>query len=123
MIDTMRSTTRRITALAGMLSVALTTGAPSMARADAGSTAAIIAGAAAIVGAIIYDSSNRPYYVRNERRYYITEDEAVWYRRHHRGYERRAYVPEQEYPVARDYDHRSDRRGDDNRDHGHQDNR
>jgi hypothetical protein len=39
------------------------------AKADTGSTAAIVAGAAAIVGALLYDGNNRPYYVRNDHRY------------------------------------------------------
>ncbi len=73
------------------------------APADTASTAAIIAGAAAITGALLYDSSNRPYYIRNDRRYYVNNDEARYYRSHHRGYERRAYVPEQQYPIARGY--------------------
>jgi hypothetical protein len=102
-------------ALAGMFSIALTMGAPSMVRADTGSTAAIIAGAAAIAGALIYDSSNHPYYVQNGHRFYVTPQQAAYYRGHHRGYERRAYVPEPEYPVARSYDNRNDR----GNDHGH----
>jgi hypothetical protein len=77
-------------------------GVPSVAKADTASTAAIIAGVAAITGAILYDSSNHPYYVRNNHRYYITQNEEQYYRSHHHGVVRRAYVPEQEYPVARD---------------------
>ena len=59
-------------------------------------------GTAAIVGALVYDSNNHPYYVRNNRRYYVTQQEAGYYRSHHQGVERRAYVPEREYPVQRD---------------------
>lgn len=77
-------------------------GTPAPAQADTASTAAIAAGAAAIVGALLYDSNNRPYYVRNGHRYYVTQDEERYYRGHHPGVERRAYVPEREYPVARD---------------------
>lgn len=106
-------------ALASALSVAVTISGPSVARADTTSTAAIIAGAALITGALIYDSNSHPYYVRDEHRYYVTEEQATWYRRHHHGNERRAYVPEQEYPVARDYDHR----GNHGEDHGRQDKR
>jgi hypothetical protein len=76
-------------------------GTSSIAQADTASTAAIIAGAAAITGALLYDSSNRPYYVRNNHRYYVSQQEAQYYRGHHQGVERRAYVPEHEYPVAR----------------------
>ena len=61
-----------------------------------------LAGAAAIVGALIYDGNNHPYYVRNNHRYYVTQQEATYYRGHHQGYTRQAYVPEREYPVARD---------------------
>jgi hypothetical protein len=95
------------TALAGALVLGAVVGTPSIAKADTASTAAIIAGAAGIVGALLYDNNNRPYYVRNNRRYYVTQNEAQYYRGHHRGVERRAFVPEQEYPVARDpYHHR-----------------
>jgi hypothetical protein len=71
------------------------------AKADTASTAAIVAGAAAIVGALLIDNSNRPYYVNGGRRYYVTQSEANYWRQHHRVVQRRAYVPEQEYPVAR----------------------
>ena len=84
-------------ALAGTLA-----GTATPAKADTASTIAIAAGAAAIVGALLYDGSNHPYYVRNNHRYYVTQGEATYYRGHHPGTERRAYVPEQEYPVARD---------------------
>lgn len=57
--------------------------APQPAAADTATTAAIVAGAAAIVGALVYDANNRPYYVRNGHRYYVTPQEA-------------------QYPVARD---------------------
>jgi hypothetical protein len=96
------------TTLGGLLVVGALSGAPSAAKADTASTAAIIAGVAAITGAILYDSSNHPYYVRNNHRYYITQNEEHYYRSHHRGVERRAYVPEQEYPVARDPYHGGD---------------
>jgi hypothetical protein len=76
------------------------------AKADTASTAAIVAGAAAIVGALLIDNNNRPYYVNGGRRYYVTQSEASYWRQHHRVVQRRAYVPEQEYPVARNpYNH------------------
>ena len=90
------------TALAGTLAVGAFAGPPTMAKADTASTAAIIAGAAVIVGALLYDGNNRPYYVRDNHRYYVTQNEAQYYRGHHHGVIRNAYVPEQEYPVARD---------------------
>jgi hypothetical protein len=74
----------------------------AVASADTASTTAIVAGAAAIVGALLYDANNRPYYVNSGHRYYVTQQEAQYYRGHHHGVERRAYVPENEYPVARD---------------------
>src|SRR5262249_37248420 len=76
--------------------------APQPAAADTASTAAIVAGAAAIVGALLYDSSNKPYYVRSGHRYYVTQQEAQYYRAHHHMVQRQAWVPENEYPVARD---------------------
>jgi hypothetical protein len=80
----------------------------SAARADTASTVAIVAGAAAIVGALLVDGSGRPYYVNQGRRYYVSQDQANYWRQHHRVVERRAYVPEQEYPVGRNpyYDNR-----------------
>lgn len=56
--------------------------APSLpASADTASTAAIAAGAALIVGGLIYDSQNRPYYNRGGRRVYVSERDAQDYRR------------------------------------------
>jgi hypothetical protein len=88
-------------ALGAALVASSLAGAQSAALADTASTAAIVAGAAAIVGALLYDGSNHPYYVRDNRRYYVTQDESAYYRAHHRGEMRNAYVTEQAYPVAR----------------------
>lgn len=90
------------TALAGLVVAGSIGTTQTVAKASTASTAGIAAGAAAIVGALLYDSSNHPYYVRNNHRYYVTQSEAQSYRSHHHGQMRRAYVPEQEYPVARD---------------------
>lgn len=111
------------TALGGLLVTASFAATPQPARADTASTAAIAAGAAAIVGALVYDSSNHPYYVRDNHRYYVSAGEAQYYRAHHHGVTRSAYVPEREYPVARDPYHgnaghghgQSDDRGHDRR--------
>ncbi len=108
--------------LSGLIVIGAVGGAARPAPADTASTAAIIAGAAAITGALLYDSSNHPYYIQNNRRYYVNDDQAQYYRSHHRGYERKAYVPEQQYPVARGYQHGPSRndRGDQHGDnHGH----
>jgi hypothetical protein len=102
------------TALGGLLVLGTLGGTQPAAKADTASTAAIVAGAAAIVGALLYDSNNHPYYVRNNHRYYVTQNEAQYYRGHHQGVVRKAYVPEQEYPIARDPYHGN------NGDHGHQ---
>jgi hypothetical protein len=83
------------------LVAAATVSAPRPAQADTTSTALIIAGAAAIVGALLVDSSNRSYYVRDNQRYYVTQDEANYYRGHHNTVQRQAWVPENEYPVRR----------------------
>jgi hypothetical protein len=96
----------------GMLAMSFLTGMPAAARADTASTAAIVAGAAAIAGALLYDANNHPYYVRDNHRYYVTQPEAQYYRSHHHGVTRQAFVPEQEYPVARDPYH-----GNNGRDH------
>ena len=89
-------------ALGGLLVLGSIGGTPTAAKADTTSTIAIAAGAAAIVGALLYDGNNHPYYVRNNQRYYVTQNEAQYYRGHHHGYTRQAFVPEREYPVARD---------------------
>lgn len=88
--------------LAGaILVVGAFSSATQPAKADTASTAAIAIGAAAIVGALLIDNNNRPYYVNGGRRYYVTQSEAGYWKQHHRVVQRRAYVPEQEYPVAR----------------------
>jgi hypothetical protein len=89
-------------ALGSLLVLGSIGGTPTAAKANTASTIAIAAGAAAIVGALLYDGNNHPYYVRNNHRYYVTQQEATYYRGHHQGYTRQAYVPEREYPVARD---------------------
>jgi hypothetical protein len=99
------------TALGALLTVGALGGEPIAAKADTASTVAIAAGAAAIVGALLYDGNSRPYYVRNNHRYYVTSGEASYYRSHHRGVTRNAFVPEQEYPVARDPYHGNSGRG------------
>jgi hypothetical protein len=98
-------------ALGGLLVLGSVAGTPAPAKADTASTAAIIAGAAGIVGALLYDANNHPYYVRNNHRYYVTQQEATYYRGHHPGYTRQAYVPEREYPVARDPYHDNNHMG------------
>ena len=90
-------------------------GTPTPARADTASTAAIAAGAAAIVGTLLYDSSRRPYYVRGGHRYYVTQDQARYYQGHRRGVARRAYAPARGHEVAREANH--GRPGDGGRDH------
>lgn len=84
-------------ALVGTTFVAI----PRPAQADTTSTVLIAAGAAAIVGALLLDANNRPYYVKNNHRYYVTQSEANYYRSHHKVVARQAWVPENEYPVAR----------------------
>ncbi len=97
------------TALGGLLVASALGGTQTPAKADTASTVAIAAGAAAIVGALLYDGNNRPYYIRDNHRYYVTSGEAGYYRSHHRGVVRSAYVPEPEYPVARDPYHGNNR--------------
>jgi hypothetical protein len=93
-------------ALGAGLIATIAIGAPRPAQANTTSTAFIIAGAAAIVGALLVDSQNKTYYVKNNKRYYVTPDEATYYRSHHKVVERKAYVPENEYPVAQSADAR-----------------
>jgi hypothetical protein len=106
------------TALAASLAVSM----PQPVKADTTSTLLIAAGAAAVVGALLIDSNNRPYYVNNNRRYYVTQNEATYYRAHHRTVQRQAWVPENEYPVQRSagYQFPQQRAGRGNNSHGAQ---
>jgi hypothetical protein len=91
------------------LLAAISFGIPRPAQADTASTIAIAAGAAAIVGALLVDGNGHPYYVRDNRRYYVTNDEANYYRSHHHVVQRTAWVPENEYPVQRNVRYPDDR--------------
>ena len=71
--------TRTALALA-MASTAVVAMAPKPAAADEASTAAIVGGLAAIVGAILYDNSGHPYYVRDGHRNYVSNSDANAYR-------------------------------------------
>ena len=66
--------------------------APRPAQADTNSTIAIAAAAAAIVGTLLFDSNNRPYYYRGGRpvyvsdqvaNYYVRQRDPGWYSQHH----------------------------------------
>jgi hypothetical protein len=52
------------------------------AQADTASTIAIAGAAAVIVGAILLDSNNQPYYVNNGRHVYVSRETATYYRAH-----------------------------------------
>ena len=69
--------------------------------AAADTTSAIVSAASAIVGALLVDANNRPYYVQESRRYYVTPEVANYWRSHHHVVQRNAWVPENEYPVER----------------------
>jgi hypothetical protein len=86
--------------LAGAFGAAATMSLPRGAQADT-SVASIIAGATAIVGALLMDGNNQPYYINDNRKYYVTQSEASYWRAHHHVVVRQAYVPENEYPVQR----------------------
>ena len=62
--------------------------APRPASADEETTAVIAIGAAAIVGALLYDANRQPYYIRGGRRCYVSAPVATYYYREHepRGY-------------------------------------
>ena len=68
------------------LIASLTFAMPRPASADTQSTVAIVAAAAAIVGAIAYDNSGRPYYVRYGHRCYVSPAVVNYY--HSRGWDR-----------------------------------
>jgi hypothetical protein len=72
----------RVAAVASLSLVATTFSLPRPAAADQASTMAIAAGAAAIVGGLLYDGNNRPYYDHGGRRVYVNDRVAQEYRGH-----------------------------------------
>jgi hypothetical protein len=72
----------RIAGVAALALVATTLTLPHPATADEASTAAIVAGASAIVGGLLYDANNRPYYERGGHRVYVNRDVEQEYRGH-----------------------------------------
>jgi hypothetical protein len=76
----------RTAAVASLGFAAIAFTLPRPAAADTASTAAIAGAAAAIVGGLLYDSHNRPYYDRGGRRVYVSEPVARDWRSHHGGY-------------------------------------
>jgi hypothetical protein len=96
----MKTIFQRAILVASAMLIATFSTVPRVASASTTSTALIIAAAAAIAGALLYDSSGRPYYVRSNKRYYVSQPVAQYYQGHHKGVYRKAWVPEQEYPVA-----------------------
>lgn len=85
-------------ALGALLALGALNQTQTAAKADTTSTAAIAAGAAAIVGALLYDGNRQPYYVRDNRHYYVSQSEANYYRAHHHVSQRNVYVAQ---PVNR----------------------
>jgi hypothetical protein len=81
----------RTAALASLGLVATALVLPRPAAADAASTAAIAGAAAAIVGGLLYDSNNRPYYDRGGRRVYVSEPVAHEWRSRHGDYRGHGY--------------------------------
>jgi hypothetical protein len=70
----------RIAGVAGVALIATTFTLPRPAVADEASTAAIVAGASAIVGGLLYDANNRPYYQRGGHRVYVSRQVEQEYR-------------------------------------------
>jgi hypothetical protein len=79
----MKSSHLLSTTLGGLIALSTFGMTAAPAAADTGSTIAIAAGAAAIVGALLSDSSGRSYYVQGNQRHYVSHDQAVYYRSHH----------------------------------------
>ena len=89
-------------ALGALLALGALNQTQTAAKADTASTVAIAAGAAAIVGTLLYDSNRQPYYVRNHRHYYVSQSEANYFRGHHHAAQRNVYVAQ---PVAHNQYH------------------
>lgn len=75
-----KSSLLRVAGVATAALIATSFAAPRPAAADSGSTAAIAAGAAVILGGLLYDSHNRPYYNHGGHRQYVSDREAQSYR-------------------------------------------
>ena len=84
----MKSIITRLTLVLAVACMAFGAMAPRPAAADTQSTAAIIAGAAAIVGALLSDNSGNQYYVNDGYRHYVNRDVANYYRSHRRDFDR-----------------------------------
>ena len=70
----------RTTAVASFALVATTSIVPQPAVADNATNTAIAAGVGAIVGGLLYDANNRPYYEHGGRRVYVNRRDARQYR-------------------------------------------
>lgn len=85
LVNAIKSVFGKSVLAAGLLASLAIFAMPRPASADTQSTAAIVAAAAFIVGAIAYDNSGRPYYVRGGRRWYVSRPVADYYRTHRWG--------------------------------------
>ncbi|MHB8432883.1 MAG: hypothetical protein ACYC8W_01800 [Candidatus Tyrphobacter sp.] len=81
LVNFIKPVAAKLVLASGVLAAALVA-MPRPASADTTSTIAIAAAAALIVGAIAYDSSGRPYYERDNRRWYVSREAANYYRYH-----------------------------------------
>jgi hypothetical protein len=81
LVNFIKPVAAKLVLASGVLAAALVA-MPRPASADTTSTIAIAAAAALIVGAIAYDNSGRPYYERNNRRWYVSREAANYYRYH-----------------------------------------
>lgn len=80
------------------IALGLASGFSAPVRADTASSAALGAALGAIAGSLLFDSShNQYYYVRDNHRYYVSNDQAReyyrrrdpdWYNRHQRDFDR-----------------------------------
>jgi hypothetical protein len=77
----------RIALAAATIGTLTTTALPRPAVADTTSTALIAGAAAAIIGTLIYDSNKHQYYyTRSNRRVYVNNNTASYYRSHNGRY-------------------------------------
>ncbi|HUY41417.1 MAG TPA: hypothetical protein VMV82_07605 [Candidatus Dormibacteraeota bacterium] len=81
LVNFIKPVAAKLVLASGVLAAALVA-MPRPASADTTSTIAIAAAAALIVGAIAYDNSGRPYYERDNRRWYVSREAANYYRYH-----------------------------------------
>ncbi len=92
LVNTIKPIATKVLLAGGLLAGLSLFAMSAPASADTRSTAAIVAAAGLIIGAVTYDQYGRPYYMRDNRRWYVNADAARYYNDHRydRGWDRQS---------------------------------